>query len=209
FEPSAWRAAHGLARAREVIGYLGFVNQSKGVGDLVEGLGALVDGGRDTYLVMIGEQLGTSDVTNRAYRDEIRHQIVQRGLQDRIVWTGHLQLAEIAAWLRSVDLVALPFVDGASLRRTSLIAAWGNGAPVVTTLPHESAAWLGDLAPAIFVRPGDSTALATAMEDMLEHADRRTALRDGGLCMAKRFAWPAVTRDTVAVYAASIERARR
>lgn len=52
----------------------------------------------------------------------------------RIVAPGALPGPVIAEHLRACDLVVQPYPDGASSRRTTLMAALANGVPVVTTI---------------------------------------------------------------------------
>jgi glycosyltransferase involved in cell wall biosynthesis len=54
-------------------------------------------------------------------------------LRDRIAGAGALGAAELSAHLQACDLMVQPYVDGASTRRTTLMAALAHGLPVVTT----------------------------------------------------------------------------
>jgi glycosyltransferase involved in cell wall biosynthesis len=206
FDPARWRAAAGVAPERLLVGYLGLTNRSKGVLELVDAAARRVAAGDDLELVMIGDQLGSADPTNAAYHAEVQAAIARHGLGPRVRWTGYLPTAEISAWLRALDLVALPFVDGASLRRTSLVAAWCQGAPVLTTTPLRPVSWLEDgrgLPAAWTVPPGDVPALAGALARLLGDPAARRALGESGRALAGRFAWPDVARRTLAVYAAA------
>jgi glycosyltransferase involved in cell wall biosynthesis len=207
FEPPAWRKQHALPAQGDLLGYLGFVNRSKGVGDLIQAVAELVNTGRDLRLVMIGEELGSADATNRGYLDEVRRLVDRLKLGERMIWTGFLDPSHISAWLRSVDIAVLPFVDGASLRRTSLIAAWSQGTPVVTTQPHSAASWLDDPSPAVTVPPGEPAQIAAAVAGLLDDTNRCRALSAGAKRVAQRFSWPEVTERTLAVYAAAMRRA--
>jgi glycosyltransferase involved in cell wall biosynthesis len=201
-----WRR-FGLRDDRLTIGYLGFVNRSKGVLELVEALGNLVGQRINAQLLMIGEQLGTADPTNRAYHSEVQARIEGAGLAQRVRWTGYLPAAEITACLRAVDVVALPFLDGASQRRTSLIAALAQGTPVVTTAAERHVPWLRTpdgrdgtlLAP-----PDDAGALSESLRQLLGNPDHRRALGAAARIVAQRFSWPRVVEETVAVYRSAL-----
>lgn len=54
-------------------------------------------------------------------------------LKGRIVAPGVLSPQEISLYLQACDLVIQPYPDGASSRRTSLMAAISNGVPTLTT----------------------------------------------------------------------------
>ena len=55
-------------------------------------------------------------------------------LRGRLVASGAVALAEVAARLRACDLVVQPYPDGVTSRRTSVMAALVNGCPTVTTV---------------------------------------------------------------------------
>ncbi|MGH2351158.1 MAG: glycosyltransferase family 4 protein, partial [Chloroflexota bacterium] len=144
FERTAWRAHLGLPSDAQVVGHFGFVNRSMAVDELVRAIGLLAGAGRNVHLLMIGDPLGASDPTNRGYLEAVRRLIADLGLEPRVHWTGTATPEALAAWLRCLDVAALPFRDGASLRRTSIIAAWAHGAPLVTTTPSTPAEWLDE-----------------------------------------------------------------
>ena len=104
FDAQAWRARLGLTRDTPLIAHFGLINASKGVLELVDAL-APIDG---AHLVMIGEPLGSSDATNRAYLERVRARIAERHLEGRVHWTGRVTSSELAGWLAAADVVALP-----------------------------------------------------------------------------------------------------
>ena len=184
-----------------LVAYFGLMNESKGVLDLVEAIASL----DRVHLVMIGETLGAADPTNEAYLRAVQSRVASLGLERRVHWTGFASPREVGRWLEVADVVALPFTDGASLRRTSLIAAWRRGRPVVTTTPRVTAGWFADEREvAQFIPPRDPSALAGAIETLLTDAARRTRIAAAGARFAERFAWPAVVRETVSVYEAAL-----
>ena len=205
YSRESWRAKLGLSEDAPLIAYFGLINESKGVIDLVEALARLPG----VRLVMIGEALGTSDATNRAYLTAVDARAAELDVGARIHWTGYVSPAELAGWLDAADLVALPYVDGASLRRTSLIAAWRRGKLVVTTAPRTPSGWseaAGDVA--VFVPPRDPTALADALSAALSDPGQRARFGAAGARFAERFSWRSVIEQTVAVYGAALS-ARR
>jgi glycosyltransferase involved in cell wall biosynthesis len=158
-------------------------------------------------LLLIGDALGTTDPTNAAALADLRRAVDVLGLQARVHWTGHCQPAEVAGWLRCLDVAVLPFADGASPRRTSILAAWANGVPVLTTTPASADGWPTDPAPAVTVPPGDDSALATALHQVLRDQDRREALVRAGAAAARRSSWREVTAQTLVVYEEALARA--
>jgi glycosyltransferase involved in cell wall biosynthesis len=101
------------------------------------------------------------------------------GWIERIDAPGALPAPAIAESLRACDLVLQPYPDGASGRRTTLMAALANGVSVVTTV--------GDLSEAVWSEgavaagaAGDSACLVRLVLELLDSPDRRTALGQAG-----------------------------
>jgi glycosyltransferase involved in cell wall biosynthesis len=97
----------------------------------------------------------------------------------RVVATGALPEKAVAEYLAACDLALQPYPDGASSRRTSLMAALANGVPVVTTLgvlsePIWSA---GAVAAAPADRPEQLAQLAI---HLLDHPEARRELGEAG-----------------------------
>ena len=202
FDRSAWRAAIGVPETAFVVGHLGLVNRSKGVDRLAGAVAALRAAGRDVRLLMIGETLGASDPTNVRYLAEVKRIVKVLALTTHVHWTDYEPPDRVAGWLRCLDLAVLPFADGATLRRTSLIGAWSQRVPVLTTEPNYAAGWLRAGAAAI-VAGGDRDRLAAAIAQLQDDPDRRRAIATAGHAYSSRFAWPEVARRTLAVYRAA------
>jgi glycosyltransferase involved in cell wall biosynthesis len=62
-------------------------------------------------------------------------------LSGRVHATGVLSSDDVSAHLQACDLLVLPYVDGASARRTTLMAALAHGRAVVTTTGELSEPW--------------------------------------------------------------------
>jgi glycosyltransferase involved in cell wall biosynthesis len=98
---------------------------------------------------------------------------------DRVIATGSLPADEVAEHLRACDLVIQPYPDGASSRRTSLMAALANGVPAVTTLGSSSEpVWSGGAVAAVPV--GDPDRLAGRTLELLDQPGRRAELGAAG-----------------------------
>ncbi|MBK9942888.1 MAG: glycosyltransferase [Kouleothrix sp.] len=110
--------------------YFGLISRTKGLETLIDALGRLPSTVR---LLLIGGAATTAE--DRAYAAAIERQIAERGLGTRVQRTGHCAPAEVSAYLLAADIAALPFSDGASFRRGSLLAALAHGLPVITTAP--------------------------------------------------------------------------
>ena len=131
-----------------LLGYFGFLNESKGADILLDALARLED---DVHLVFVGGRTGSSDTANnQAFLDRLDAQIAGLGLRDRVHWTGFVGDRDVSAFLNASDVMVLPYKDGVSLRRGTLMAALAHGRPVVSTeaahdvtpLAHGENIWL-------------------------------------------------------------------
>jgi glycosyltransferase involved in cell wall biosynthesis len=200
FSREDWRAERGIGPQAWVIGHLGFVNASKAVDSTVAALAMLVAAGHDAHLLMIGQATSPTDPGGARHLDDILDMVEQMGLSGRVHWTAHVSPEAAVGWIRCVDVMSLPFRDGASLRRTSLIASWANGVAVVTTDAQAPVDWLRGDAPAAVSPSVGPEALALTLEKVMENPRLRDALRARGLEFAARFAWPSVVTKTLDVY---------
>jgi glycosyltransferase involved in cell wall biosynthesis len=114
-------------------------------------------------------------------------------LASRVHATGAVDATEVSHALQASDVLAQPYTDGASTRRTTLMAALEHGTPTVTTLGRLSdPTWAGSRA-VVSVPAGDQRAFAAAVIDLTKDAARRAALSASGRELyTERFALPHV-----------------
>lgn len=204
YDRAKWRAGRELPERATVAAYFGFLNSTKGLDDLLRALAALHEKG-DYRLLMVGGGLGSSDPTNRATAEKLTGLARNLGVQDRLVWTGYLPPEEVSAALLSADFAVLPYADGASFRRGSLLAALEHGLPIVTTTPrgqHDVPGWptLVDGENAMLVPPGDAGALAGAIERLACSPELRERLSAGARELAAFFDWGHIAQKHLELY---------
>lgn len=205
-ERTARRLMRGYQEADLVIGYFGFLNRSKGGSTLVRTLHTLVQQGRNARLLMIGERVGVSDPTNYAYLQEIEALITTLGLTERVQWTGHQTDREVSADLAACDILLMPYVDGASLRRGTLMAGLAHGCAIITTTPQAPLPELVDGRDLLFVPVeeavlrGEGTAAAQAVVRLANDEQLRTSLRIHAWERSQLFTWPEIARQHLKLY---------
>ncbi len=178
----------------------GLINRSKGIDTLLEAVARLHDESIPLRLILVGAVAGSSDPTNAAYAREIDAQIERLGLTPLIERTGYLDDAGVSQRLSAADVVALPFTDGASYRRGTLMAALQHGCAVVTTQPQVGIPAFIDGANLMLVRPRDPAALANALRLLHDAPDLRARLRAGAAQLSRQFEWGEIAQATVAFY---------
>ena len=193
-----WRARHGIAPGDLLISYFGFLNESKGGLVLVEALARLVERGIPARLVMMGGRAGASDPTNLAYGERVDALIERHGLAERIIWTGFVDDAQITAHFLASDVTALPYLDGVSLRRGTLMAALAHGRAIVTTEPEVPEPELKGVVETI--PAGDADALAAAIERVWRDDARRIELERAALEASAAFRWETIAERTAAFF---------
>ena len=192
------RQSLGLQPQATLLGYFGFLNESKGADTLIEALAGL-DG--RFHLIFIGGQTGASDAANnQAFLAGLQAQIEALGLADRVHWTGFLSDARVSAHLQAADLLVMPYRDGASLRRGTLMAALAHGRPLITTAPTAPTPQLVSGENCCLVPVENVGALATAVQTLADDAALRQKLGRGAAELAGQFSWEKIAAETAAFY---------
>ncbi len=211
-----WRAQLGVAEIETLLCYFGFLNESKGGETLVRAL-ALIP---NTKLLMIGGQTGASDPTNAAYLTRVKNLIAELGLSDRVIWTDYTPPEIVTANFLSSDICVLPYRDGASFRRGTLMAALAHGMAIVTTSPSsptlrspsplgegersrglpKGLGVLSDGENCLFVPPDDPRALADVIQQAIASPEIRAKIGAGARNLAQHFTWDKIAQDHRALY---------
>ena len=193
---SYYRHAAGISDHEYLIVYFGLINRSKGIDTLLKAVRLLLDEGLPVRLALVGAVAGASDPTNIAMIQEIEVLIKTLALDAIIHRTPYLQDADVAGYLAAADVVALPFTDGASYRRGSLMAAIRMGCAIVTTIPRFSVPTFRDGVNLSLTPPNDSGALAGALWTILQNGSLRKQLHIGAKALATAFEWDPIARET-------------
>jgi glycosyltransferase involved in cell wall biosynthesis len=188
----------GLAGDAFLLGYFGFLNESKGAETLVTALSKLE---AHYHLLFLGGQAGDSDrANNEQFLAELRAQVAALGLARRVHWTGYLSPLRVSAHLHAADLLVMPYRDGASLRRGTLMAALAHGRPLLTTIPQTPTPELQHGQNVWLVAAGDAAALAGAIRRLAGDAATRNALAREARLLSRLFSWERIATETAALY---------
>ena len=135
----------------------------KGFGDLVRACGMLAERGKSFQCEVIGEG---------PLENELREEITRSGLQDRVMLAGAKPQLEVRQRLAAANVFVLPSVidseGGMDNLPTVIMEAMATGLPVVSTLIGGIPEMLIDNETGFLVKPGDATALANAMEKVID-----------------------------------------
>ena len=152
------------------------------------------------HLLMIGERVGASDPTNYAYLQEVERMIAEMGLANHIQWTGHQADAEVGADLNACDVLFMPYEDGASLRRGTLMAGLANGCAIVTTTPQQPIPELKDGQQIIYIPPRDPDSAALMIKHLADNVAIAERLRQKARTASQQFCWDSIAAKHVDIY---------
>jgi glycosyltransferase involved in cell wall biosynthesis len=190
---AAWRAQLGVDATTELIATFGLLSHSKGTDLLLE---LLIDQPQRRLLLIGGAATSAAD---QAFAAQWRAQVERLGLSERVTVTGHVDEALVSAHLLAADVVVLPFRDGASLRRGSLLAALAHGCAVVTTQPADAETAQVLQGAALLCAP-QVDELQTAVGQLLRDGGLRDRLSAAAVQLAARFGWQAIAAEHLAAY---------
>jgi glycosyltransferase involved in cell wall biosynthesis len=207
YNRAVWRAALGYQPDDIVVGYFGFLNASKGVDTLLQAVRIARNGGLPVKLLMIGGRTGTSDPANILYAQEIDDLIEELDLTEHITWTGFVDSRKVSGHLLAADMIALPYRDGVSFRRGSLMAALAHGCAIITTNPQVDTPELVGNRHVRLVPAESPTALALAIEDLAKNPELRADMGRNAAKLAADYSWEAIAARTAAFYQDLIDQA--
>lgn len=200
YQRQTWRENLGFKSDSIVLAYFGFLNESKGGEDLIAILEILARRGLDVRLLIIGGDIGDSDPSNRAYAQRIHRLIAENDLAQRIVFTGYVSLPEVSAHLLAADMAVMPYRDGVSFRRTTLIAALRHGLPVISTTPAVELPQIIAGKNMLLVAPHDISGLVEAVIQVFKDPSLRKQLSQGAETLGRTFDWDEIAAQTLKVY---------
>jgi glycosyltransferase involved in cell wall biosynthesis len=194
----AVRQKLGLLPDDILLGYFGFVNDTKGADTVVEAL-AQLDG--RYHLVFIGGQVGDSDAANNsAFANQLLDRIEALGLSRRVHWTGFLNDTAVSAHMYAADMMVMPYKDGASLRRGTLMAAMAHGRPLLTTFPVTPTPELRSGKNVFFTAADDPQVLAEDIRELAKNPALRHQLGQAAVQVSELFSWDKIAAETAVFF---------
>ncbi|MBV9605254.1 MAG: glycosyltransferase [Solirubrobacterales bacterium] len=179
--PHAARARLGLD-AKLAVGLFGRAHESRALDHAEAAIAALAPAVGTDHLAIINLGADAPAVS------------VPAGVEVRS--PGTLAPDRLSLHLWACDLVLLPFTDGVSTRRSTLMAALAHGCPVVGSLGHNTDTVLAAANEALVLTPvGDRRAFADVAAALAVDPARRLAIGETGRRLyQERFDWPVLAR---------------
>ena len=191
YDRHVFRGSLGLAPDQLAIAYFGLLNASKGLDVLLATFQLVLDREPRARLLLVGGEVGASDPTDRLTAARFQSRVEPFG--DRVLRPGYLAPERLSSYLLAADVALMPYADGASARRGTLLACATHGLPIVTTGPN--------LAEYVLVAPvGDAPALAEAVLQVATEPTLRERLQRASRHLAKQSSWPGIAERHLAIY---------
>jgi len=181
-------------REREVVTF-GLIRPGKGIEDALRLAALFRDAGTGWRVRVVG-QVPPAEAW---YEERIRRE--GEGLP--VDWVVGLDHEATAHELGQAAIAYLPFPDGASERRGSLLATLGGGAPTITTRGSQTPEALGE---AVLFAPTPEEALAAVFR-LANDAKLRDRLATGAAQYLERFEWESIAARHAEVYRTLARRA--
>jgi len=173
---------------RRHVVYVGRLEPRKGVEHLVDAMARLRARRADTQLIVVGDGPARA-MLEAAARD--------RGIDAAFV--GRVDDEALAGYFQCADVVCSPALGGESFGIV-LLEALACEKPIVATRIDGYAALVGDSGCGELVPPGDSAALAAALDHLLSDDVKRRRCGARGLEVARGYDWTVIARRLESIY---------
>jgi glycosyltransferase involved in cell wall biosynthesis len=153
------RAACGLPGDQQMILYVGRLSREKGMTHLVDAFHEISPRFRQARLYIVG---------SGPLRDDLVLQVEKLGLQDRVLFLGHIAHSALPKWYCAADVTAMP----SPLEWFGMVAAesLACGTPVVACQAGGAIDIVREFECGVLIPPRDSSALAEALAAILSGA---------------------------------------
>jgi glycosyltransferase involved in cell wall biosynthesis len=166
---AAWRAQNRLPANAKIIAYFGTLSAAKQLPWVIEAWRAA--------------HAPANPVAFHRRRPALR---LPADLQKFYRPLGYLPAEDASRALHAADLLALPFVDGISERRTTLMAGLAHGLPVATTNGHNTGAALRRADFLTLANANDEGAFIGNVGELIRDDARRTRMGASGRATCAR-----------------------
>jgi glycosyltransferase involved in cell wall biosynthesis len=175
---SQWRQELGLPPGTPILAFFGSLGPGKHLDWILGCWEECHRRGLDAALVIIGASISISMPTHMA---------------NRFRALGYLSEDAVSRALSAVDVLALPFMDGISERRTSIMAGLCHGTAVASTIGHATGAQLAKADWASLSKIDDRNGFVSSVMDLLSDPEKQRRLGSAGRAQyLQHFDWPVI-----------------
>jgi glycosyltransferase involved in cell wall biosynthesis len=181
-----------------VILHVGRLDRGKGIAVLTEAIPSVLAEAPATRFVFVGED--RSDGRGGMWRGRLEAELKNRGVADRVQFTGPVSHEELTGWYGRADVAVVPSLIYESFSYTCAQAA-AAGLPVVASRIGGIPETIPDGVAGFITKPGDAGQLAKALVRLVRDPELRRRMGDAGQQKAvQEFHAPVVAKRLYEVY---------
>ncbi|MCW1913438.1 glycosyltransferase family 4 protein [Luteolibacter sp. GHJ8] len=183
------------AEGKTVLLTFGLLSPNKGIESAIEALpGILVENPDVVYLVVGATHPHLIASQGEAYREGLQALARQLGVQDQVVFHDcFVSMEELKEFIGGADIYITPYRNEEQITSGTLAYTFGAGKAIIST-PYWHALELLAEERGVLVPFADPGAIATAVNDLLKHPTRMTAMRKKAWKEGRKMTWPHVAR---------------
>ncbi len=191
------RSNHALRDASFVVGYLGRLEECKGLEYVFRALRDLPDG-IDWQMLVVG---------NGSYKSQLQKLAAELSIQERIVWVGEISANNVSEYINLCDVTVVPSVTTATWKEQfgrAVIESMACGVPIIASDSGSLPEVVGEAG--IVVPEKNSQALFESLSALANNVELRQSLRERGLQKVEReYTWARVAELTYDFYQNALE----
>lgn len=181
-----------------VLAHFGFVTVFKGFEVLLEAIRRLKEEGFPVKLLIVTHL----NRERNDYHCQMIDLIQDLDIQDVcLLGEKHYSEEEISTYLQAADLAVLPYPEGASDRRSSLLTVLQHRLPVITTMGPNVPPDFEDGKNMVLLPPDNPDAVVSAIEKLVRELNSMKHLADEAGKLARMFSWNEIAQQTAQLYA--------
>lgn len=183
------------AEGKTVLLTFGLLSPNKGIELAIRALPAIIEKNPAVvYLVVGATHPHLVAREGETYRESLVELAVSLGVKDHVAFYNRfVSLEELKEFIGGSDIYITPYHNEEQITSGTLAYAFGAGKAIVSTPYWHARELLAD-DKGIIVPFGDVDAIAVAVNDLLEHPTRMTAMRKRAWKEGRKMIWPEVAR---------------
>ncbi|MBC7980923.1 MAG: glycosyltransferase family 4 protein [Armatimonadetes bacterium] len=193
------------AEGKTVLLTFGLLSPNKGIETVIKALPAIIQNHPDVvYLVVGATHPHLIAAEGEAYREGLEKLVRALGVEKQVAFHNRfVPMEELKEFIGGSDIYITPYRNEEQITSGTLAYTFGAGKAIISTPYWHARELLADER-GILVPFDDAAAIAAAVNDLLEHPTRMTAMRKKAWKAGREMTWPEVARR----YMESFDQAR-
>ncbi len=183
------------AEGKTVLLTFGLLSPGKGIETAIKAMPKIVEKHPDVvYLILGATHPHVLKREGNAYRDSLERLVDELGMREHVAFHNRfVSMDELTGYIGSADVYVLPYPNTAQVVSGTLAYAAGAGKAIVSTPIWHARELLADGRGLLF-EPGDSDALADAVNQLLDNETQRHTMRKRAYLHCRDWTWKNVAR---------------